>query len=265
MLFQKRIYFNYKVDIDRLLDEVSFFLSLYLTSEINHDSKDLQGRQAEWKMLHYQKKNYKFSIGFKHLFARDLTGMDQQFAPLGENRNKIRTRVSAGASSSLNPPGTKDLLLTETENCLIIWIEDCNRKNIPLNIYLLRQKKRLFVILVIVFCAFGTYIQGGFHKLRNTLYISRYGEFTTVITFDLKQISCRFTGGNYDACSWFYSRSRSLRRVISYTRHKFVRVASHRCNLSWMMATRYCNIANDNLRLCFFPQQISFVFNFHVR
>ena len=41
-------------------------------------------------------------------------------------KNESKTRASAG-----------DLLLTNTENCLIIWIEDCNRKNIPLNIYLI--------------------------------------------------------------------------------------------------------------------------------
>ena len=55
---------------------------------------------------------------------------------VGKNESKMRARASAGASSGLKKSSrTKDLLLTKTENRLITWTEDCNRKNIPLNTY----------------------------------------------------------------------------------------------------------------------------------
>ena len=48
-------------------------------------------------------------------------------------KNESKIKASAGASSSLQKPShIKDVSLTKTESCLIMWIEDCTRKNILL-------------------------------------------------------------------------------------------------------------------------------------
>nr|XP_032525925.1 zinc finger and BTB domain-containing protein 11-like [Danaus plexippus plexippus] len=73
--------------------------------------------------------------------AKDLELNESSIRTVKQNESKIRSAVMSRSLQTLSKSSrVKDSLIPKTEKCLMIWIEDCHRNNIPVNSSLIKAK-----------------------------------------------------------------------------------------------------------------------------